>query len=86
MTLPRCKEKGLSDTPVSLHVNQLSILTPCQPEVLFLSNKKELRLRPKSEIIKVVKQTIINLPKKYGFQSENYFIELEKVSVKYWLE
>lgn len=56
-----------------------------QPEALFIYNNKKLMMKPKAEIISTVKQTIIKLSKAHGFQSPEYFNELEKVSVKYWL-
>ena len=82
-----CLNDGIQiSTGASLGRGTISNTHLSKPEVIFLSNGKELRLRPKPEVIKVVKQVIINLSKEYGFQSGKYFKELEKVSVKYWLE
>ncbi len=43
-------------------------------------------LRIKPEIKKDIGKVIKELSKKHGFQSPEYFKELDKVSVKYWLE
>lgn len=57
-----------------------------QPEALFLHDNKKLMMKPKPELINTVKQTIVRLSKEHGFQSPEYFKELEKVSVEYWYE
>ena len=57
-----------------------------QPEAIFIYKGKRLRLSAKSEVKAQVGKVIKALSKKHGFQSHTYFHELDKISVKYWLE
>ncbi|MGD9033072.1 MAG: formylmethanofuran dehydrogenase subunit E family protein [Desulfobacteraceae bacterium] len=57
-----------------------------QPEALFIHKGKRLRLSVKPEVKAQVGKVIKALSKKYGFRSHQYFHELDKISVKYWLE
>jgi len=57
-----------------------------QPEALFIHKGKRLRLSVKPEVKAQVGKVIKDLSQKYGFQSPQYFQELDKVSVRYWLE
>jgi len=57
-----------------------------QPEALFIYKVKRLRLSVKPEVKAQVGKIIKELSKRYGFRSHQYFHELDKISVKYWLE
>lgn len=57
-----------------------------KPEAIFIHKEKRLRLRVKPEVKAQVGKVIKALSKKYGFRSHIYFHELDKISVKYWLE
>jgi pyrimidine-specific ribonucleoside hydrolase len=57
-----------------------------QPEALFIYKRSRLRLSVKPEVKAQVGKVIRELSKKYGFRSHQYFHELDKISVKYWLE
>jgi pyrimidine-specific ribonucleoside hydrolase len=57
-----------------------------QPEALFIHKSKRLRLSVKPEVRAQVGKVIKELSRKYGFRSHQYFHELDKISVKYWLE
>lgn len=46
----------------------------------------KILLRVKSEVKAQIGKVIKDLSKAYGFQSARYFEELDKISVKYWLE
>jgi pyrimidine-specific ribonucleoside hydrolase len=56
------------------------------PEAIFISKGKRLRLKIKPEIKAQVGGVIKKLSDQFGFQSSQYFLELDKISVKYWLE
>ena len=57
-----------------------------QPEALFIYKGKRLRLSVKPEVKSQVGKVIKELSRKYGFRSHQYFHELDKISVEYWLE
>jgi len=57
-----------------------------QPQAIFIHNGKQLLLIVKPEVKKEIGKVIKELSGKYGFQSPEYFRELDKVSVKYWYE
>lgn len=57
-----------------------------QPEAIFIHKDKRLRLSVKPAVKAQVGKVIKALSKKYGFRSHQYFHELDKISVKYWLE
>ena len=57
-----------------------------QPQAIFIHKGKRLLLIVKPEIKKEIGKVIKELSGKYGFQSPEYFRELDKVSVKYWYE
>lgn len=82
-----CLNDGIQiSTGASLGRGTISNTLVGQPQVIFISNEKKLMMKPKTQIIKTVKETITRLSKDYGFQSALYFKELEKISVNYWLE
>ena len=55
-----------------------------QPEAIFIYKGKRLLLRVKPEVKKQIGGVIKELSDKYGFRSQQYFLELDKISVKYW--
>ncbi len=57
-----------------------------QPEAIFIYKGQRLRLSVKPEVKAQVGKVIKALSQKYGFQSPQYFHELDRVSVTYWLE
>ena len=57
-----------------------------RPEAMFIHKGKRLRLSVKPEVKAQIGKVIKALSKKYGFRSHQYFHELDKISVKYWLE
>ena len=57
-----------------------------QPEAIFIYNGKRLLLKVKPQVKSEIGKVIKALSKKYGFRSPKYFQELDKISVKYWLE
>jgi pyrimidine-specific ribonucleoside hydrolase len=57
-----------------------------QPEAIFVYKNAKILLRVKPEVKAQVGKVIEDLSKAYGFQSARYFEELDKISVKYWLE
>lgn len=82
-----CLNDGIQiSTGASLGRGTISNTQVGQPQAIFISHGRKLLIKPKPQIINTVKQTIQTLSKDYGFQSNDYFTELEKISVKYWLE
>ena len=82
-----CLNDGIQiSTGASLGRGTISNTLVGKPEAIFISNGKRVLIKPKDTILKTVEQTIVTLSKNYGFQSDQYFKELEKISVKYWLE
>ena len=57
-----------------------------KPEAIFVYKDETLLLTVKPEVQREIGRVIKELSKKYGFQSPRYFKELDKVSIKYWLE
>jgi len=57
-----------------------------QPEAIFIYKGQRLRLSVKPEVKAQAGKVIKALSQKYGFQSPQYFHELDRVSVTYWLE
>jgi pyrimidine-specific ribonucleoside hydrolase len=57
-----------------------------KPEAIFIYKDKRVLLRIKPEVKKEIGKVIKELSGKYGFRSPQYFRELDKISVKYWLE
>jgi len=57
-----------------------------KPEAIFIYKNKRVLIRTKPEVKKEIGRVIRELSKKYGFRSPQYFRELDKISVKYWLE
>ena len=57
-----------------------------KPEAIFHYKKDRILLKVKPEIVEQIKSVIKKLSEEYGFQTERYFRELDKVSVKYWLK
>ena len=56
------------------------------PEAMFIYKGKKLSMKVKPYVKATVKKEIQSMSKQYGFQSDKYFHELDKISVKYWLE
>jgi len=56
------------------------------PQAIFVYKGKRLLLKVKPQVKAQIGKVIKELSKKYGFQSSKYFKELDKRSVKYWLE
>ncbi|MBW1728036.1 MAG: formylmethanofuran dehydrogenase subunit E family protein [Deltaproteobacteria bacterium] len=56
------------------------------PEAIFIYKKRKLYIKVKPEVKLEIRRVIRELSGKYGFQSSRYFQELDKVSVKYWLD
>lgn len=82
-----CLNDGLQvSTGASLGRGTISVANMSSPEVQFFHDAKGVSMKPKPEVVKAVRDTIKMLSKEYGFQSDAYFRELEKVAVKYWLE
>ena len=57
-----------------------------KPEAIFIYKNKRVLLRIKPEVKKKIGKVIKELSKKYGFQSMQYFQELDKISVECWYE
>lgn len=57
-----------------------------KPEAIFIYKNKRVLLRIKPEVKKEIGKVIKGLSGKYGFRSPQYFRELDKISVRYWLE
>ena len=57
-----------------------------KPEAIFIYKNKRVLLRIKPEVKKEIAKVIKELSGKYGFRSPQYFRELDKISVRYWLE
>jgi pyrimidine-specific ribonucleoside hydrolase len=82
-----CMSDGLQvSTGASLGRANITNTHLGQPVALFLYKSKRLRLSVKPEVRAQVGKVIKELSKRYGFRSHQYFHELDKFSVKYWLE
>ena len=57
-----------------------------QPEAIFVYKGERLLLKVKPQVKAQIGKVIKELSKQYGFRSKRYFQELDKISVKYWLE
>ena len=57
-----------------------------QPEAIFIHKGKRLLLRVKPEVKKEIGKVIKKFSEQYGFRSQKYFQELDKISVTYWYE
>ena len=57
-----------------------------QPEAIFIHKGKRILIGVKPEIKKEIGKVIKGLSEKYGFRSQKYFQELDKISVTYWYE
>jgi pyrimidine-specific ribonucleoside hydrolase len=57
-----------------------------QPEAMFIYKGQRLHLRVKPDIKAEIQGVIKKLSTQYGFRSLRYFQELDKLSVKRWLE
>lgn len=57
-----------------------------EPQAIFIHNGKRLLLSAKPEIKKEIGKVIEEFSEKYGFQTPEYFRELDKVAVKYWCD
>ncbi len=82
-----CLNDGLQvSTGASLGRGTISNANIGSPKAQFFHDDKGVYMRPKTEVVNAVRQAIKELSQKYGFQSQEYFRQLEKVAVKYWLE
>jgi pyrimidine-specific ribonucleoside hydrolase len=82
-----CTNDGIQvSTGASLGRATISNTHLGEPEALFIYYDKRLLLRVKSQVKKEIGKVIKELSKQHGFQSPTYFEELDKVSVRYWLE
>lgn len=82
-----CLNDGIQvSTGASLGRGTINVADMASPVAQFFHDDKGLYMKPKPEIVQAVRRTIKELSKAYGFQSDEYFRQLEKVSVKYWLE
>jgi pyrimidine-specific ribonucleoside hydrolase len=82
-----CINDGLQvSTGSSLARGTISVAHLGKPLAIFTYNGIQITLKVKPEIVKTVRKVIKDLSEKYGFQSERYFRELDKISVQYWLE
>ena len=82
-----CTNDGLQvSTGASLGRGTISNTHMGEPEAIFFHKQKRLRLRAKPVLKAEAGGVIKALSDQYGFQSPQYFKELDKVSVKYWLD
>ena len=82
-----CINDGLQvSTGSSLARGTISVVHLGKPVAIFVYKQRQVTLRVKPGIVKTVRREIKELSDAYGFQSERYFHELNKVSVQYWLE
>ena len=82
-----CINDGLQvSTGSSLARGTISVAHLGKPMAIFIYKGKQITLKVKPEIAKTVRRVIKELSDKYGFQSDRYFQELNKISVQYWLE
>ena len=57
-----------------------------KPEAVFIYRNGRVLIRVKPEVMKQISSVIKELSQRFGFQSRLYFKELDKISVKYWLQ
>ncbi len=57
-----------------------------QPEAIFIYKDDRILLKVMPQVKAQIGKVIKELSKKYGFRSVKYFQELDKISVKFWLE
>ena len=57
-----------------------------EPEAIFFYKDKRLRMKVKPPVKGEIGRVIKELSARYGFQSPQYFNELDRISVKYWLD
>ncbi len=82
-----CINDGLQvSTGSSLARGSISVAHLGKPMATFIYKRRQITLKVKPEIAKTVQRVIKELSDKYGFQSDPYFHELNKVSVQYWLQ
>ena len=82
-----CTNDGLQvSTGASLGRGTISNTHVGEAEAIFFYKQKRLRLRATPGLKAEVGRVIKALSDQYGFQSPQYFKELDKVSVKYWLD
>ncbi len=82
-----CTNDGIQvSTGASLGRANISNTHLSQPEAIFIYKDKRLTMRVKPHVKAEIGRVIKELSKKYGFRSQQYFEELDKISVKYWLE
>ncbi|MFC1821439.1 formylmethanofuran dehydrogenase subunit E family protein [Thermodesulfobacteriota bacterium] len=82
-----CTNDGIQvSTGASLGRATISNAHIGQPEAIFIYKGERLLLKVKPQVKSQIGKVIKALSKKHGFQSVRYFQELNKISVKYWLE
>ena len=82
-----CTNDGIQvSTGASLGRGTITNTHPGKPEAIFIYKNKRILLIVKPEIKKKIGEVIKELSAKYGFQSTEYFNELNKISVKYWFK
>ena len=82
-----CMNDGIQvSTGASLGRATISNTHLGQPEAIFIYKGKRLLLKVKPQVKAEIGKVIKGLSEKYGFRSPKYFKELDKISVKYWLE
>jgi len=82
-----CTNDGIqASTGASLGRATISNTHLGKPEALFLYKGKKLYMKVKPAVKAEIRRVIRELSNNYGFQSPRYFRELDKKSVKYWLE
>jgi len=82
-----CINDGLQvSTGSSLARGTISVVHLGKPVAIFVYKQRQVTLKVKPGIVKTVRREIKKLSDEYGFQSERYFHELNKISVQYWLE
>jgi pyrimidine-specific ribonucleoside hydrolase len=82
-----CLNDGLQvATGASLGRGTIKVSDVNQPVVEFTANGKKVTMKVKQEIVQEVGRVIKECSDKYVFQSPQYFRELDKISVLYWLK
>ena len=82
-----CTNDGIQvSTGASLGRATISNTHLGQPEAIFIYGGERLLLKVKPQVKAEIGKVIKALSEKYGFQSPEYFQELDRISVKYWLE
>lgn len=82
-----CTNDGLQvSTGASLGRGTITNTHLGEPEAIFLYRGQRISLKVKPAVKQQIGKVIKQLSQEHGFQSPKYFHELDRVSVKYWLE